>query len=44
MADKITSVDKTKCKEDQRQKILILSEKKTANYWWLKTVLITVQK
>ena len=44
MADKITSVDKTKCKEDQRQKILILSEIKTANYWWLKTVLITVQK
>ena len=28
MADKITSVDKTKCKEDQRQKILILSEKR----------------
>ena len=44
MADKITSIDKTKCKEDQRQEILILSEKKTANYWWLKYVLITVQK
>ena len=28
MADKITSVDKTKCKEDQRQKILILSDKR----------------
>ena len=42
IANKITSVGKTKSKEkeNERQEIYIPPEKKTANYWWLQIVLI----
>ena len=42
IADKITSLGKTKSKEkaDERQEICIPQKKKTANYWWLKIVLV----
>ena len=37
IAEKITSVGKTKSKEkeNKRQEIYIPPEKKMANYWWL---------
>ena len=43
IADKITSLGKTKSKqkEDETQKVYIPLEKKEANYWWLKIVLIS---
>ena len=41
IADKLTSLGKTKSKEkeEERQEIYIPPEKKIANYWWLKTAL-----
>ena len=38
IADKITSLDKTKSKEKEKeeQEIYISPQEKTANYWWLK--------
>ena len=47
ISDKITSVGKTKSKEKEDKtneivEIYIPSEKKTANYWWVKIVLDTI--
>ena len=47
IADKTTSLGKKKNKEkeeEEKQEIYVPPEKKTANYWWLKIVLDTVQK
>ena len=43
IADKITSLDKTKCKEkeDERQENLHTTRKKGSRYWWLQIVLIS---
>ena len=43
IGNKITSLGKTKSKEKkhERQEVYIPSEKKTANYWWLKIVIIS---
>ena len=40
VADKITSAGKAECKEGERKQVYIPQEKKTANYWWFKFVLI----